>query len=126
MANEYQNCWEFRDGRLFPVNDPIEGSGDVDKDIYSSGYRPEVTSKIGEGSSSAEVSLYKNHDPKNGKPLFYLEFMGAFEGIGALIANDFGQLASTLNHLNGVLVLFKLDQSAVIGDLTITALAPKP
>lgn len=126
MKTEDGNCWEFRDGRLFSVNDPIDGDGDVDHAIFACGYRQEVSSRIGDGTSSAEVSLYKNHEPKNGKPLFYLEFMGTFEGIGALIANDFAQLASTLNHLNGVLVLFKLDQSSVISDLTITALASKP
>lgn len=125
MITEYQHCWEFRDGRLFSVNDPITGGGDLEKDIYACGYRQEVSSRT-EGSTGAEIVLYKNHEPKNGKPLFYIDVMGAFEGIGALIANDFAQLSSTMNHLSGLLALFKMDQASAIGDLTITALAPRP
>ena len=126
MKTEYQNCWEFRDGGLHPVNDPIEGGGDVNEDIFACGYRQEISSGAGSDSSSAEVSLYKNHDLKNGKPLFYIDVMGAFESIGSLIANDFAQLASTLNHLTGLLALVKLDQSSSLSCLTIEALTPRP
>ena len=126
MNTEYQNCWEFREGRLFSISDPIEGGGDLERDIYACGYRQEASSRIGKESTGADVVLYKNHEPKNGKPLFYIEVMGAFEGIGALVANDFAQLASTMNHLAGLLILFKMDQASAISDLTIMALAPKP
>ena len=126
MGTGYLSCWEFRDGRLFSVDEPIEGDADVDANIYKCGYRQEVGSKLDGEVSRATINLYQNHEPSNGKPLFYIEAMGLYQGIGSLIANDFAQLVATLIHISGLLSLFRMDQASAVLDLTTDALAPRP
>ncbi len=113
-----QYCWELVNGKLEPAKDPIPtDSGDFDAILASAGYLSEISSALDRTHSNAEVVIYKNANPDNGNPLFYIDVMGYRTGIASLIARDFAQLAETLNSLAGLLRLIQLDQaSAAIRD----------
>jgi hypothetical protein len=122
MTLAQQHCWELKDGKLVPVDDPIEGSDSVDTNIRITGYWAEISCVPDDLAIGAEVVLYQHTSPESGKPRFYLDIMGQNAGIGAIVAKDFGQLVETLNHLAGLFSLIRMDQAANATALTVDAL----
>jgi hypothetical protein len=108
-----QYCWELVSGKLVSARDPIStDDGDFEALLASAGYLSEVSSALDRTHSNAEVVIYKNAEPNNGNPLFYIDVMGNHTGIASLIARNFGQLAETLNALAGLLSLIRMDQAS--------------
>jgi hypothetical protein len=126
MELHEQHCWEYKGGCLVSIDDPADGDGDVDQNIFAAGYLHEITSKYVKSHSGADVTVYKNTSPTNEKPLFYIDIMGDKTGIAALIARDFKKLVETLNYLSGLLNLIRMDQSSTIGNLIIQSKEPRP
>jgi len=67
-----QHCWEYKDGKLVPAQDPAAGDGGVDEQIFAAGYLREITSVIDDSHCGADVTVYKNTNPTNGNPFFTL------------------------------------------------------
>lgn len=106
------NCYELLNDVFVETPDPLgESSADINEALAECGYRIQVGNLATEN-YGAGVALYVCDNDRF--PRYYIDLMGQEQAIGAMIARDFPQLVVTFTKLQGLLSLFRLDQTAVL------------
>lgn len=106
------NCYELLDDVFVETPDPLgESDMDIDETLARCGYRFQVGNLAAEN-YQAGIALYVCENDRF--PRFYIDLMGKEQAIGAMIARDFPQLVMTFTKLQGLLGLFRLDQTAAL------------
>lgn len=103
--------WDSRNQRLLEVDDPcyLEDESDHLRSIHVAGYFQEISS--GEGlDSGGSIDVYRNNQPDQAHPEYYIDVWGGNTNFGTFIARDFPALVETLRYLHPMLQLLELDQ----------------
>lgn len=112
MKDCSMNCYELLNDVFVETPDPLgESSADINEALAECGYRIQVGNLATEN-YGAGVALYVCDNDRF--PRYYIDLMGQEQAIGAMIARDFPQLVVTFTKLQGLLSLFRLDQTAVL------------